>query len=106
MEVLQQPAPVESPAPAMIKPPPGFSLGVETFFLPYQAAWIRDRSRLRIVEKSRQVGLSYADAYDSVRKAAIRKGGDVWVMSRDELQARQYIRYCRRWANVLEYAAE
>src|SRR5215472_7249669 len=106
MEVLQQPAPAQSPAPATTIPQPARILGVETFFLPYQAAWIRDRSRLRIVEKSRQVGLSYADAYDSVRKAAIRKGRDVWVMSRDELQARQYIRYCRRWANVLEYASE
>ena len=77
-----------------------------TYFLPYQARWIRDESRLKIVEKSRQVGLSYADSYDSVRKAAQKNGRDVWVMSRDEVQAKQYILYCKRWANVLKYAAE
>jgi len=76
------------------------------YFLPYQREWLADASRLKLCQKSRQIGLSYADSYDSVRKAAVRPGGrDVWVMSRDEVQARQYIRYCRRWANVLHLAA-
>ena len=78
----------------------------EPYFLPYQSQWLRDRSRLKICQKSRQIGLSYADSYDSVCKAAVRPAKDVWVMSRDEAQARQYIRYCRRWANVLHYAAQ
>ena len=77
----------------------------EVFFLPYQKAWIQDRARLRICQKSRQVGLSYADSYDSVRKAAALPGRDVWVMSRDETQARQYIRYCKHWARILDRAA-
>lgn len=76
------------------------------FFLPYQAAWKADTSRLKICAKARQVGISYVDSYDSVSKAAVERGRDVWVMSRDEIQARQYIRYCRRWARVLGYAAE
>jgi phage FluMu gp28-like protein len=61
---------------------------------------------LRLCQKSRQIGLSYADSYDSVRKAAVRPGGrDVWVMSRDENQAKQYIRYCKHWAEILNLAA-
>ena len=79
---------------------------VETYFLPYQREWLLDSSRLKLCQKSRQIGVSYADSYDSVRKVAVRPGGrDVWVMSRDEVQAKQYIRYCRRWANILHYAA-
>jgi phage FluMu gp28-like protein len=78
----------------------------EPYFLPYQTAWRRDSARLRICQKSRQIGLSYVDSYDSVLKAALVTGRDVWVMSRDEAQAKQYIRYCKRWANVLQYAAE
>ena len=78
----------------------------EKYFLPYQAEWINDASHLRICEKGRQIGLSYADSYDSVRKAAVKSGKDVWVMSRDEVQAKQYILYCKRWSNVLKYAAE
>ena len=76
-----------------------------SYFLPYQRNWITDHSRLRLCQKSRQIGMSYADSYDSVLKAAVRPGKDVWVMSRDEAQARQYIRYCKRWANVLHLAA-
>ena len=78
---------------------------IDSYFLPYQVRWIADSSHLRICEKSRQIGLSYADSYDSVRKAAVKGGRNVWVMSRDEAQARQYIRYCKHWANILEYAA-
>jgi len=58
-------------------------------FLPYQTAWIRDESRLRLMEKSRQVGMTLADAYDSVRKVCVLgERLDVWVSSRDEQQAR------------------
>ena len=78
----------------------------EPYFLPYQTAWRRDPARLRICQKSRQIGLSYVDSYDSVLKAALVTGRDVWVMSRDEAQAKQFIRYCKRWANVLQHAAE
>ena len=76
------------------------------YFLAYQREWLADNSRLKICQKSRQIGLSYADSYDSVRKAAANPGArDVWVMSRDETQAKQYIRYCKRWADILECAA-
>ncbi len=76
-----------------------------SYFLPYQRAWRQDRSRLRICQKSRQIGLTYVDSYDSVLKAATRSGRDVWVMSRDEAQAKQYILSCKRWANILHHAA-
>src|SRR5215467_9439220 len=75
------------------------------YFLNYQRQWIQDEARLKLCQKSRQSGLSYADSYDSVRKAAVQPGRDVWVMSRDEAQAKQYIRYCKHWANVLHLAA-
>ena len=79
----------------------------EKFFLPYQRSWILDPSPLRICEKSRQIGMSYVDSYHSVRLAAPRQARlDVWVMSRDEVQAKQYLLQCKRWARMLHYAAE
>jgi phage FluMu gp28-like protein len=79
----------------------------DTYFMPFQRDWIKDESRLKIVEKSRQIGFSYADSYDSVRKVAPQDARlDVWVSSRDEVQAKQYLLYCKRWAKVLKYAAE
>lgn len=73
------------------------------FFLPYQRAWILDRARLRIMEKSRQIGASYADAYDSVVKAAcLERPMDVWVSTRDETQGRLYLEDCAMWAEKLQ----
>ena len=74
----------------------------EKYFLPYQRAWLDDPSPLRIMQKSRQVGASFTDAYDSVRKAAcVDDAMDVWVSSRDETQARLYIEDCTKWAKFL-----
>jgi len=74
----------------------------ENYFLPYQRAWLNDPSPLRILQKSRQIGASFTDAYDSVRKAAcIDNGLDVWVSSRDEMQARLYLEDCAKWAKII-----
>jgi phage FluMu gp28-like protein len=79
----------------------------ERFFLPYQRDWILDPSSLRIMEKSRQVGITFADAYDSVLKAGSNSARlDVWVSSRDETQARLYLEDCREWARILRLAAD
>jgi phage FluMu gp28-like protein len=86
---------------------PATNSSSDKFFLQYQVDWIYDTSHLRICEKGRQIGLSYADSYDSVRKVAPAEAKlPVWVMSRDELQAKQYLLYCKRWARALNYAAK
>ena len=79
---------------------------IQKFFLFYQLAWILDRSPLKIIEKSRQIGITYADAYDSVIKASTKIGGlDVWVSSRDEVQAKLYLEDCKYWAKFLHINA-
>jgi phage FluMu gp28-like protein len=75
---------------------------VETYFLPYQEDWILDQSPLRIIQKSRQVGITYADAYDSVVKASAKDARlDVWISSRDQAQAKLYLEDCKYWAVFL-----
>lgn len=74
------------------------------FFLPYQTAWIKDGSRMKIMEKSRQIGLSWCTAYSDVREAAT-DGRDIWVTSRDEIQAKLYLEDCAKWAKILNMAA-
>ena len=75
--------------------------------MPYQSRVIRDESLLCIVEKGRQIGLSYAVSYKAVALAGDYDGRlDVWVMSRDEIQAKQFLLYCKRWARILKFAAE
>lgn len=75
--------------------------------LPYQAAWVRDGSRLKLMEKSRQIGLSWSSAYALVRRKA-RSGGryDAWVSSRDEIQAKLFLEDCKAFAELLNLAAE
>jgi len=77
------------------------------YFLPYQIAWLQDASRLKISEKSRRVGMTYAQSYEDVRDAARAVGAvDVWFSSADITAAREYIRYCTQWARLFQIAAK
>ena len=79
---------------------------LDALMLPYQAAWVRDRSRIKLVEKSRQIGFSWATAYDLVRQAALESTRlDTWVSSRDELQARLFLEDCKKFGDILDIAA-
>ena len=76
------------------------------FFLPYQKKWILDNSRIKIMEKSRQIGMSWTTAYKLVRAhVSARRPRDSWVSSRDELQAKLFIEDCRKFAGILGVAA-
>ncbi|MGC8744542.1 MAG: terminase large subunit domain-containing protein [Verrucomicrobiia bacterium] len=85
---------------AKIKP------ATESLLLPYQRDWIVDNSRLKIAEKSRQIGWTWATAYSLVRRKC-RKNEllDAWVSSRDELQARLFLEDCKKFAALLHTAA-
>lgn len=76
-------------------------------FLRYQARWVEDTSRLKLMEKSRQIGLSWSTAYATVeRTAAASARLDEWVSSRDEMQAKLFIEDCKMWASALALAAD
>lgn len=78
----------------------------DKFFLPYQARWIGDQAGLKIMEKSRQIGISYSTAYSAVRRVAPKDARqDVWVSSRDDVQAKLFLEDCKGWANLLQLAA-
>lgn len=77
----------------------------DSFFLPYQRAWIQDGSRLKIMEKGRQIGLSWCMAYAVVRRKSLAGArGDAWISSSDELQAKLFKEDCQGWANLLNIA--
>lgn len=75
-------------------------------FLPFQAEWISDKSRMKMCEKSRQLGFSWCDAYDTVAETAREDWPfDSWITSRDQIQAQLYGEDCKFWASVLNIAA-
>lgn len=80
---------------------------MDAFFLPYQQAWLRDKSRIKLMEKSRQIGMSWTAAYELVRRHALSGCKlDSWVSSRDEMQAKLFIDDCKKFASILNVACE
>ena len=78
---------------------------LNSYFLPYQKKWILDNSRLKILEKSRQIGMTLATAYGCVRKhIAASTTYDTWVCSRDEIQAKLFIDDCKKISKMLSPA--
>lgn len=79
----------------------------EGIFLPFQSKWVTDTSRLKLMEKSRQIGISWASAYAADERTAAQGARfDQWVSSRDDLQARLFIEDCKMWAGIMNLAAK
>ena len=79
----------------------------DAIFLPFQSAWIKDESRLKLMEKSRQIGISWSTAYGADERVAAQGARlDEWVSSRDDIQARLFIEDCKMWAGVMGMAAQ
>lgn len=79
----------------------------EAALLPYQAKWIADNSRLKLVEKSRQIGFSWATAYAADIRCSVQGArNDQWVSSRDDIQAKLFLEDCKFWAGILSLAAD
>lgn len=79
----------------------------DAIFLPFQSRWITDRSRLKLMEKSRQIGISWSTAFASDERVAAQGARhDEWVSSRDDIQARLFIEDCKLFARIMNMAAK
>jgi phage FluMu gp28-like protein len=79
----------------------------DAIFLPYQGKWIADDARLKLMEKSRQIGISWSTAYAAVARTG-KEGArhDQWVSSRDDIQARLFLEDCKLFTGILDMAAQ
>lgn len=76
--------------------------------LGYQKRWIADDSQLKIAEKTRRCGLTWAEAADNALIASTRKsdgGSDVFYIGSNKEMAREYIDAVAMWAKAFNYAA-
>ena len=79
----------------------------DAVFLPFQSKWIQDGSRIKLMEKSRQIGISWSTAYGADERAAAQGARhDEWVSSSDDIQARLFIEDCKLWAGIMNLAAK
>lgn len=80
------------------------------YFLPYQERWINDGATLKIYEKSRRVGITYATSFRCVMKCLNEPENSSfvqWVSSRDELTAKEFVTdYVAMWAREANAVAQ
>jgi len=79
-----------------------------TVLLPYQQRWLADTSPLKIIEKSRRTGLTWAEASDDVLIAAAAKtagGQNVYYIAYNQDMTIEYVQACALWARAFNYAA-
>ncbi|ECO4188306.1 hypothetical protein FYD92_14525 [Salmonella enterica] len=76
--------------------------------MPYQQRWVADDSPLKVIEKSRRTGITWAEASDNVLTAASSAaagGMNVYYIAYNQDMTIEYIQACAMWARVFNYAA-
>jgi phage FluMu gp28-like protein len=73
-------------------------MNAPTVLLPYQQKWLADKSPVRLAEKSRRIGLSWAQASESALEAAAENGMDSWYIGYNKEMAQEFIRDVGFWA--------
>lgn len=82
---------------------------IDAVLLKYQQDWIADDSDLKVAEKSRRVGLTWAEAADNVLIASKSRqagGMNVYYIGYNMDMAIEYIEACAMWARVFNEIAE
>lgn len=84
------------------------SVNAPAVLLEYQKTWIGIRAPLKVGEKSRRIGLTWAEAADNVLVAAAEKpagGQTVYYLGYNQDMTVEYIQACAMWSRAFNYAA-
>ena len=73
--------------------------------LPYQVRWIADDAAVKVAEKSRRVGITWAEAADAALSAAATAGMDTWYLGYNRDMAREFVETAAAWARQFNKAA-
>lgn len=76
-----------------------------TVLLPYQQRWIADTSKVKVAEKSRRIGLTWAEAADDALTAARANGMDTWYVGYNRDMTLEFIETVARWAKAFDLVA-
>lgn len=86
-----------------------FDSAVPAALMPPQQRWVADTSQLKVCEKSRRTGLTWAEASDDVLIAGSARdagGMNVYYIGYNMDMAIEFIEACAMWARVFGQAAE
>jgi phage FluMu gp28-like protein len=73
---------------------------MHSILLRYQSKWVADQAAVKVIEKSRRIGISYAEASDAVLHAAAEAGANVYYISYDKEMTSGFIQDCANWAKA------
>jgi phage FluMu gp28-like protein len=79
---------------------------VPAVLLPYQQKWLADTSRIKIIEKSRRIGLSWTSACGKTLTASSASGRDQWYIGYTKDMAIEFILDCAQWAVHFQSVAD
>lgn len=77
---------------------------VPAVLLPYQQVWMADKSQLKVAEKSRRIGLTWAEAADAVLDAASANGQNCYYLGYNKDMTVEFIQACAMWAKAFDAA--
>lgn len=75
---------------------------IEYIHLPYQSAFLGDEADVKIMEKSRRIGISWAVAHYTVLDAAETEGHDTFYIGYNKEMAREFIDDAAAFARTLD----
>jgi phage FluMu gp28-like protein len=73
--------------------------------LPYQQDWIKDRAQVKVIEKSRRIGITWAEAADCALTAGGKSGSDCWYIGYTKEMALEFVETAADWARRLNQVA-
>lgn len=87
--------------------PEGFNPLDEGVLMKHQAAWCAIQSDIKVADKSRRTGITFAEALDDTITASSRKsagGSDVFYIGDTKEKGLEFIGYCAHFAKVIALA--
>lgn len=82
------------------------TLDAPPVLLPYQQAWVADEAQLKVGEKSRRIGLTWAEASDDVLVASAEGGQNVYYIGYNQDMAIEFVEACAMWARAYNQVAD
>lgn len=76
----------------------------EPILLPYQRQWIADRAAVKVYEKSRRIGITWAESADAALDAGTRSGSDWWYIGYNKEMALEFVEAAGGWAQRFNHA--
>jgi phage FluMu gp28-like protein len=80
-------------------------ISLESVLLPYQRDWIADCAAVKVYEKSRRIGITWAESADAALDAGTSGGSDWWYIGYSKEMALEFVEAAAQWARRLNQAA-